>query len=92
MNSDPLTESGRAAPDVDCDVESFAPGDPYELSLRLLDLEVHPAERVAPGVTMIVLDESGRDARGGKLVLAPALKEKAASILKYSGLDQDHFR
>src|SRR5205823_4397281 len=82
---------GRGSAQIDGDVEHAAADDAHQLSLRLPDLIMQPAQHAARGAGMIVLDEAHVEVRGGtEPVLVPALQEKTALIAEHLRLaDED---
>src|SRR5436190_18385269 len=76
----PLAEGGRATAQVDRDVEDCAPRAAQELGLARMGLEMHAAQRAAPGARVVVLHELHVDAHLRPGVRAKRLQEEAPRI------------
>jgi hypothetical protein len=92
VHAEPAAEGGRAAPDVDRDVEHLALDRAHQLALRSADLRVQAAQRPAHRVRVVVLHEGTRDAAGAVLVEVVRLHEEAARVAVHVRLHDDHAR
>src|SRR4051812_42849689 len=85
----PLPVGGRAAAQVDGDVEDLAAGAADELRLPRLGLEVDPAQRSLAGARVVVLDEVDVNAELAPGVTAERLEHEAALVAVHDRRDQD---
>ena len=85
----PLAERRRAAAQVDDDVEHAPAGDPDELALPGMRLEVDAAQRALARARVVVLDELGRDAVFARDIGAERLHEEAAFVAVNGRREQD---
>jgi hypothetical protein len=78
---------------VDRDIEYFACNDPHQLSLRLPDLIVQPAQHVLCRARMVVLDEARLQAgRFFEHALVEAFEEESAFIAEHLGRQDQNVR
>lgn len=92
MHANPLAKRFRAFAQVDCYVEDFTVSDTHQLSLRLLNLVVHPSQNPFQRARVVVLNEI--DVTANYLLedfLIEALKEKATVITENFRLKNDDF-
>ena len=88
LETEPLAEMGRGAPNVDDDVEGTTGDNADELTLGLLELVMEAAQHAAGRTAVIVLDEDGVNAGGGIVASAPGFEEEAAIVAEDLRFDQ----
>src|SRR5581483_10464535 len=84
----PLAESGRAAAEIDCDIEDRSASHPNQLSLWMLPLIVQSAQCSAGRTGHVVLHPMRRQAAVVEPLLLIGFEEKAARIRKHARLDE----
>jgi hypothetical protein len=84
----PLAVGGRAAAQIDRDVEDLAAGAADQLRLPPLGLEVDPSQRPLRAARVVVLDELDLDAELAPGLAAVGLEHEAALVAVDDGLDQ----
>jgi hypothetical protein len=90
LHGDVASERGRAAADVDRDVEHPAPHRTHELRLGVVAfLEVKPPHHAAARQRFVVLHEAYRPHQRVEVALRVTLEEIPAHIAEYLGLE-DH--
>src|SRR5690348_4600244 len=91
MESGPLAEGGRAAPQVDHHVVDLAEEHLHELALRLADLVVQAAQHVTHGERLVVLYEL--DLEAGRFIeplAVIALEKMSPPVGKYLWLEDEN--
>lgn len=90
FDGDVLAEGGRAAANVDGDVQHGALQHAHEFGLAVLaQLAVEPADDAVGGLGLVVLHEDGVDAVAGEFGGVVAFEEVAARIVEEPGLCDD---
>ena len=85
----PLAVGGRAAAQVDGDVEDPPARAAHQLRLARLGLEVQAAQRPLRGARVVLLDELDLDPELGPAVAPEGLDHEAARVAVDVGLEQD---
>lgn len=86
----PFAEGGTAFAQVDGDVEDRAAHDAHELGLRVVDLEVEPAQDALGARGLVVLNEIDVDTARDKVGLLVGFHEVAAIVAVALHVHDDH--
>src|SRR5262249_32412434 len=92
LQAHPPSEAGRAAADVDRDIEDLSPEDLDQLALPFGLLEMQSAQGAPDRAGVVVLDEGTAHARLGIPRFLEALVEESPRIAEDLRLDDQHLR